>query len=148
MAGITYDVKVYRLELARMYQTGGEGYRWLDKVRLAMHRACERDAPSRTNTLRDAHRSFIRGTNQYAANATVVNDAEHAEWVHFGTDGAVADDFFYLPKGGPGRNTVSPYAGRRFSKKKVAYVAGQNPNPWLDNACSRIARRNGGITIG
>jgi hypothetical protein len=146
---IRYDVTVYRLQLARMYQSGGEGYRWLDKVRLAMHRACERSAPSRTNTLVRAHRSSIRGTNQYAANAVVENNADHAEYVHFGTSGSFApEDWIYLPAGGPGRNTVSPYAGQRFTKKRLRHVAGQEPNPWLDDACSRIARRNGAVTIG
>jgi hypothetical protein len=149
MAAITYNVDVYRLQLARMYQSGGEAYRWLDKVRLAMHRACERNAPDRTGGLRRAHRSNIRGRNQYLAHAEVINDAEHASFVHLGTSGSVApEDWLYLSPGGPGRNTVSPYAGQSFSKKRLRHVAGQAPNPWMDEACSRIARRQGGITIG
>lgn len=137
---ITYSVDVYRLQLARQFQSGGQGYRWLDKVRLAMHRRCVNTAPKRSGALAGAHRSFIRGVNQYVAHAEVVNDAEHSLWVHEGTTGPIfpADgEFLYLPAGGghPRKRLRRP-------------VPGQSPQPWMDNACSAIARRHGGITIG
>jgi hypothetical protein len=145
---VVYDVDVYRLQIARMYQSGGDGYRWLDKVKRAMHRACVANAPSRTGNLAGAHRSYIRGMNQYLARAQIINDSPYAHYVHLGTSGSYADDdWIYLPAGGPGRNTTSPYAGQMFSKKRLRAVAGQNPNPWLDDSCSKIARRYGALTI-
>lgn len=145
---IVYDVDVYRLQIARQFQSGGQAYRWLDKVRLAMHRACVRNAPARSGDLAGSHSSSIRGVNQYLARAQVVNNAEYAHFVHEGTDGVSGDgDWIFIPAGGPGINTTSPYAGRSFSKKRVRSVAGQNANPWIDNSCSAIARRYGAITI-
>lgn len=140
MPGVVYDVDVYRLQLARMYVPGGEAYRWLDRVRLSMHRACVAGAPMRSGELKGAHRSFIRGFNQYRARAQIVNDAEHALWVHEGTTGPIfpkKGKFLYLPAGGG------------HPKKRLRYpVPGQDANPWIDDACSRIARRHGGITYG
>jgi len=144
-----YTVTVYRKNLSAQFQPGGQGYRWLDRVRLRMHRDAVNEAPARSGGLARSHRSSIRGLNQYACRATITNVAEHAEWVHGGTEGASADGgFMVLPPGGPGRNTVSRYAGQSFGKKRVRSVAGQDANPWLDRACTKAAMRYGAVPYG
>lgn len=146
----TYTVDIYRLQIARMYQVGGEGYRWLDRVRLAMHTACVNAAPSRTGTLKRAHRSSIRGTNQYKARAEVENIAQHAEWVHQGTDWI--EGVMRVPRQrGPLRGAALPKRAVFYTNgkgKNATGVEGQTANPWMDEACTRIARRPGTISIG
>lgn len=146
---ITYTVTVLKRNIARDYLPGGQGWRWMDRVRLKMHAACVKDAPSRTGNLAGSHRSFARGFGGNRVDVRVLNTADHAEWVHEGTNGASApEDWLYIPAGGPGRNTVSPYAGNFYSKGRYRYVRGQLSNPWLENACSRVARQNGALEIG
>ena len=54
--------------------------------------ACVAAAPSRSGTLKAGHRSFIRGINQWACQADIVNIAEHSEWVHEGVPGRIYPD--------------------------------------------------------
>lgn len=139
----TYRVTVYRRNLSAQFQPGGQGGRWLDKLRLAMHRKCESNAPVRSGDILKSHRSSIRGVNQYRAEATVSNISDHALYVHEGTAGARSKKLMVLPPGGPGRNTVSPWAGQSFGKKRLHKVRGQRANPWIDEACQSIAFRHG-----
>ena len=139
----TYHVTVYRQNLSAQFQPGGQGGRWLDRLRLAMHRACERKAPVRSGDILRSHRSSIHGVNQWRAEAIVSNISDHALFVHEGTHGSRSTKLMVLPPGGPGRNTVSPYAGQQFGKKRLKKVKGQQANPWIDDACQAIAFRNG-----
>lgn len=130
---------VYRRNIASQFQRTGQGYRWLDRVRLSMHRACENAAPTRSGELRSSHRSRIRGLNQYAAFAEIENTAEHASWVHDGTTGPILPhgDYLWVP-----RARGSIWRVRRES------VAGQRANPWLDRACARVAMSRGAVPVG
>lgn len=139
----TYTLDISRKNLTGQYRAGGQGRVWLDRVRLTMHRKAESMAPSRTGTLVSSHRSSIRGINQWRCIATIMNIAPHAGWVHGGTDGSEGNPLMVLPAGGPGRNTVSPYAGSTFTRRKKRFVNGQEENPWLDDACTIIAMRFG-----
>lgn len=139
--GFSYSTTVYRQRLQSEFQVGGQGYRWLDKVRLQMHLACVAGAPARSGVLKASHRSYISGINQWAARANIVNTAEHAEWVHEGTAGGrsgiiepVNDDFLWVP--------IAPMAWKR---KKMAAVSGQDPNPWMEDACDAIAMGHGAV---
>jgi len=131
-----YRVTVYRANLQRQFQKGGQGGIWLDKLRLAMHRACVREAPSRSGDLKGSHESFLSGARGggYRAEATIWNTAEHAEWVHEGVAGRIFPhgDYLWVPR-------------RRGSTARVkrTSVKGQAANPWMDRACQRVARRNG-----
>lgn len=131
-----YRVTVYRANLARQFQPGGQGGRWLDRLRLAMHRACVAEAPVRSGDIKRSHDSFMRGINQYASRATIWNTSEHAEWVHEGVAGRIFPDgdFLWVPI-------------RRGSAARVkrTSVRGQAANPWMDRACQSIARRNGAV---
>lgn len=146
MPTMTVGVQVYRRNIASQFLRGGQGYRWLDGVKLAMFRECVKTAPNRTGQLAGLHRSNIKGgVNQYRTDVTISNLAEHSMWVHEGTNGmkAKGKKLLILPPGGPGRNTVSPYAGQTFGKIRKKRVNGQDPNPWLDNACAKIAMSRG-----
>lgn len=135
----SYSVTVYRRNLQAQFQVGGQGYRWLDKVRLAMHRGCVREASEirRTGVLAASHNSSIRGINQWACRAEVENTAEHALWVHQGTKGYIYPtdaEALWVP--------VAPYSNRRRWKDRVD---GQTANPWMDRACTAVAIRNGAV---
>lgn len=135
-----YKTTVYRKNLQAQFQRGGQGYRWLDRVRLAMHRAAERSAPVRSSQLRRSHNSYIRGINQWACVAQIENTAPHALFVHDGTTTPIT------PTDGPYmRVPVARGATRRFNAKAVR---GQAANPWLANACTKVAMRNGAVPIG
>lgn len=138
MPTIYTGTTVYRRNIASQFQRGGQGYRWLDRVRLSMHRACVSAAPARSGELKGAHRSRIRGLNQYAAFAEVWNVAEHASWVHDGTNGPIYPhgDYLWVP-----RARGSVWRVKRDS------VAGQRAQPWMDSACSRIAMSRGAVKI-
>lgn len=135
-----YRVTVYRRNLSAQFQRGGQGFRWLDRVRLAMHRGCEREAATtvgvRSGELVRSHDSFIRGVNQYRADATIWNSADHAQFVHEGVPGRIFPhgDFLWVPirRGGA-------------SRTKRTSVKGQLANPWMDRACQRVAYRHGAI---
>lgn len=138
----SYNVTVYRRNLQAQFQTGGQGYRWLDKVRLAMHRACVREASEfrRSGDIMSSHSSSIRGINQWACHAEVANDSDHAWFVHAGTKGYIYPkdaDALWVP--------VAPFSNRRRWKDRVD---GQASNPWIDRACTGIALRNGAVPYG
>lgn len=137
---VTYRVEVLHRNVARQFLRGGQGYRFMDKLRLAMHRACVKDAPSRTGTLKGAHRSHARGRNGYRTDVTIENIAGHALWVHDGTTGPIfpkTANFLLVP--------VAKGAKRRHRRGSVE---GQSDNPWLDDACARVARTRGAIDVG
>ncbi len=137
----SYRTTVYRRNLQAQFQSGGQGYRWLDKVRLQMHRAAVAGSPVRSGEIKASHRSFISGINQWACRAEIANDADHADYVHEGTLSRPP-----RPVDGPYmRVPIAPGATRRFNARAVR---GQAPNPWLDRACASVARRHGGIPVG
>jgi hypothetical protein len=146
----TYRVQVYEANIQRMFLPMGSGYRWMDKVRLQMHRAAVSSAPSRSGALAAAHRSSILpGSNQYQVRMEITNVSDHAEFVHEGTNRRPPGKLYAFGPGGPGRNTVSPHAGQHFGKfYGTRGLAGQRPNQWLDKACTRIAVQHGGIVFG
>jgi hypothetical protein len=147
---MTYRVHVLRRSLSAQFQVNGQAERWLDRLGRRMFTASRNAAPSRTNTLRNAHRlAKPRGINQFACDIRIENLADHAAFVHGGTSTIYPEDnWLFLPPGGPGRNTTSPYAGQSFPGKRLRSVAGQAPNPWLDDACTRIAKSVGAIEYG
>lgn len=139
----SYRVTVYRNNLSAQFQPGGQGGRWLDRLRGAMHRACVREAPGNPRPsrrpgphLKDLHESFIRGKNQYAAEAVIWNRAEHAEWVHEGVPGRIFPD---------GDTLWVPMRKTSAARTKRTSVRGQAANPWMDRACQGVARRNGAV---
>jgi len=149
---VSYEVTVYRRNISRI-MLAGEGNRWIYRVSTEQVSLAKAKAPSRSGRrgLAGKHRlNRLPGTNQYMVRYRIANVADYAGYVHGGTSGSYAPEgkFMYLPPGGPGRNTVSRYAGRKFRKKKLRFVAGQDANPWLDDACSTIARRYGAVVVG
>lgn len=146
---LAYRVEVYRSGIQRQFLPRGQGYRWMDAVKRQMVARCIATAPSRTGRLAQSHTSRIApGSNQYKVSVVIGNNAEHAEWVHGGTPTHTSDTIMVLKPGGPGRNTVSEYAGQHFSKRRRHTVRGQKPNPWLEHACTEVAVLHGGRVVG
>lgn len=139
MAAI-YSVQVYKRNLAREFQSGGQGYRWFERVGQAMFIASVAAAPARSGDLKSSHRlDKPRGINQFSAFLAVYNVAPHADWVHSGTTGPIEPTnkaWLYLPAGGG------------FPRKRLKSVSGQAANPWMDRACTRVAMSNGAVPIG
>lgn len=136
----TYRVEVLHRNVASQFLRGGQGYRFMDRLRLAMHRACVNDAPSRTGGLKAAHRSFARGRNGYRTDVRIENLAEHSSWVHNGTTGPIfptTANFLLVP--------IAKGATRRHRR---ASVQGQEAQPWMSDACARVARTRGAIDVG
>lgn len=138
---VIVSTQVYRNQIAAIFQQGGEGYRWLDLVKLAMFTASVANAPVRSTVLQNSHESEIRGLNQYSCIATIYNTAEHAEWVHGGT----LDKAPIFPNDGP---FMYIPAGNGYGRKKLRSVAGQKANPWIDEACTAIAMGYGAFPVG
>lgn len=138
----TYSVTVYRSKVAAEFLPGGQGYRWMDKVRLAMHSGAVAKAPARSGTLKASHRSFARGFGGNRVDVRIVNTAEHAEWVHEGTKMVepiepVESEFLWVP-----------IREGSLARTKRPYVRGQHANPWLDEACTAVALSQGAVVYG
>lgn len=135
-----YNVTVFYRNIAGLYRRGGPGGGWIYRVSQDMIRASRAEAPRRSGDLRDAH-YVTRGRvgNQYMQSYNIGNSAEHAEWVHRGTARWIYPDgdFLLVP--------VAPGASRRMKKPRVR---GQDANPWLDRACTRVAIRYGAVPTG
>lgn len=139
-----YRVQVYRSNIARVMKVG-DGNRWIYRVSIEMMRAARAEAPSRTSALKRAHRVTRGiGTNQYMARYHIVNDAEHAEWVHEGTSTIYSPKKMRVPRRpNPLRGAALPNAMTRPRSE----VRGQAANPWLDRACTRVSLRYGAVAI-
>lgn len=144
---VSYRVQVYRRNISAIMKAG-QGNRWIYRVSVEMMSAAKADAPSRTNTLRRSHRiSRMPGTNQYMARYSIENTADHADWVHDGT--SYISGVMRVPK------TPGPARGADLPRSQIFWtdglngrpmgVRGQNANPWLERACSRVAMRYGAI---
>lgn len=129
--------QVLRKNLMAEYQVGGQGYRWMDRVRFAMHKEAEVLAAgfTRSGEILRSHRSEVKGLNQWACGAIVYNTAEHALWKHNGTVGPIYPDgrFLFIP------------AGYGHGAKRLRSVRGQAGQPWLDDACSMVAMGYGAV---
>lgn len=142
MGAVAYRVTVYNSQIKRLFARGGDADDWIYRVSSQQIALARATAPSRTGTLRAAHR--IRrgsrvGSNQYQSRYIIENIAEHAEWVHDGTRPTITPDdkdFLSVPK------RESP-----FRYKLKPSVSGQADQPWLDDACAEIAMRYGAIIV-
>lgn len=147
---VSYRVTVHRTNLAAMFRGRGEANTWIYSLSSRMISAARTGAPNRTGSLAAAHR-IARGSrwgNAYQSRYTIENVSPHAEYVHEGTNGATSESgFMILGAGGPGRNTVSPYAGQSFPRIKKMTVRGQAPNPWLEEACVKVGMRAGAMIV-
>lgn len=143
MATVGYRVQVHHVELRGQFRYHGEP--WQDRMTRAMFRAAVGEAPRRSGQLRASHRITKVWGNQYSIVRNIEASAPHAGWVHDGTDGHVSDTFMYLPPGGPGSKTRSPYGRTHFRGRRVKEVAGQDGNNWLERACGAVAMRYGAV---
>lgn len=133
-----------------LFLPSGTAGRWIHRVSDNMEALVTATTPTRSGWLekqnyvkRVAATSSFFG-NQYVASYEVGNNARYADYVHSGTR-PHGGGWMRLPAGGPGVNTVSRYRGQRFSKKVLRFVDGQTPNPWLNDACARVAMSYGAI---
>lgn len=132
-----YRVRIYYGEISRLYQRGGPGDGWIYRVSVAMINESRLEAPTRSGDLKRSHYVERSRANQYAATYNIGNTAEHAEWVHQGTARWIyptSGTFLSVP--------VAPGSRQRSKKPRVR---GQDPNPWLDRACTRVAMRYGAV---
>src|SRR6185312_13148314 len=152
---VGYRVTVYRRNIATMFTPNGEAGRWIYRVSSEMISAARAEAPVRSGHLKEAHRIYrdqVREGffgNQYVTAYRIVNDAEHAEWVHEGTPsgnpGSKITAVMRVPKK-PGllRGAQLPKAAVFYTDGKFGRptgVQGQHANPWLDRACTRVSAR-------
>lgn len=146
---VTHRVEVDRKAIASLFGQYGAGGRWIRALAFDMKVLAAGMSPQRSTELARSHKvTFERGANQFRATAVVWNTAEHAEYVHEGRPSirVSGKKRMILPPGGPSViNSTSKHAGKRFPKKALKKVAAQAPNPWLDNACSVIARAQGAV---
>lgn len=148
---VTYHVEVYYKNIAAMFQVGGEASEWIYKITVQQMELAKRTAPSRTGNLVRSHRintvSVRDGFfgNQYVRSYEIENFSDHAAPVHDGRRAQEGDRF--LPRGGPGRNSISKYVGQPFPRGTLAKggVAAQQAHPWLRDACAKIAEANGAM---
>lgn len=146
---VTSRVTVYRKNISAIMKVG-QGSRWIYRVSTEMVATARAEAPSRSGSLRRAHRiNRLPGTNQYMARYSIQNTAEHADWVHGGT--GYIDGVMRVPKvPGPARGAVLPKSQVFWTdglNGRPSGVRGQSANPWLDRACSRVAMRYGAVPI-
>lgn len=140
---VGYSYRIYYNEIRGLFRTNGEGGRWLYRVSVAMINEARREAPSRSGQLKRAHRLTRGRANQYAATFHIVNESDHADFVHGGTAGNGAG---YIYPTSSSRLTLPPGGG--FPAIAARRVHGQKANPWLDRACTRVAMRYGGVPVG
>lgn len=142
--GIGYSYRVYYKDIRGLYKRDGPGGGWIYRVSRDMMREAKADVPKRTRALMNAHSvTRERGVNQYAATYKVSNSSEYAEYVHEGT--ARNGKGWIRPRGGKG---LALPAGGGYGRLVLKKVRGQEANPWLDNACTRVAIRYGGVPVG
>lgn len=138
---VGYSYQVYYRNIRGLYRRGGPGGGWIYRVSTQMMAEAKREAPARSGSLRRAHSiSRGRGVNQYAATYHVVNSSDHAAYVHFGTH-------FRPPRPRIKKAMVLP-PGNGYGRLVAKKVKGQDRNPWLDRACTRVAIRYGGVPVG
>ena len=135
---ITARHEIYRRNINAQFLPGGQAAGWMDRMGRQMMLACMREAPGRSGELRRAHRwgrNKNPGGSRYTF--TVENVAEYAAWVHDGT--------ITRPPKAVGKKKMRIPASAGHPAVYGAEFRGQRANPWLDQACSRIARRNGAV---
>lgn len=138
----SYSVTVYRRNLQAEFQVGGQGYTWMDKVRLEMHTRAKAAAAgfTRSGDILNSHRSYQRGINQWACRFEIINESDHAKYKHQGTYGPIVptdSPFLWVP--------ARPMGTWRIAR---ASVNGQIGQPWLDNACTSVALGYGAVPYG
>lgn len=142
---VTYRVEVLHRNVNRIFLRGGDGYRFMDRLRAAMHRRCEIEARSTMGnkapptdpewsrrpgpSIAQSHRSYARGRGGYRTDVRVENIAPHAPFVHGGTQGPIR------PRGAA---LSTPYGAKKS-------VRGQAANPWLERACVAVSRTRGAV---
>ena len=146
MAGVVLrDVQVHRRNIAAQFRSSGQGGRWLKALSYDMKGLAAAEAPKRSFKLAQSHYvSFRRGSNAYSAVTDVENRARHAEWVHEGTPAGAKTKTPYYIHGSPW--LYLPAWGEH-GRKRLKAVSGQAANPWLERACSQIARSVGAIEV-
>lgn len=131
-------VNVYNGAIESEFTAGGEVSRENNKIRKAIIRRATAEAPSRTGTLKAAHRdngALLEG--RLRLRGSVENTAEHALWVHDGTTGPIRARGRYLVV--PARRGLPP---RRHGGTVLIYpgsVHGQTAQPWLERAGEAVA---------
>lgn len=138
---VSYRVEVYYKRLNRAtVGRGGPGGGWIYRVSRQMIIEARAESPVRDGTIKASHR--IRREqygNQWVQRYNISNVADHAEYVHGGTQGPI--------RPASGKAMVLPPGGG-YPRMVVKSVRGQSANPWLDRACSRVAMRYGAVPTG
>ena len=133
---VGYRVEVYYRELNRAtVGRGGPGGGWFRRLSTSMMDAAKAEAPVRSAELKRSHRlRRQRGSNQWVQRFSVVNVADHAEYVHEGTTGPIRPT--------RGRKLVCDHpeqraSGRRHLDRRLlaqAHVAAERPGAHADQA--------------
>lgn len=137
----TTKLRVYDLNLARMFKPGGETFNWFDRnVRRPMITKARRDTPVRRHgALLRGMRSRTFGTNQYAVRIYMWNDVHYAAIVHEGHRGGYVQGRPWL---WVGVQSDWPERGSR-GKARLEWVSAQFGNPWMERAKDWALHRKG-----
>lgn len=144
---VTYSVQVLQRNINRLYLPRGEGYRWHDRVVRQMFVACVAAAPMRSGELKGKHRITGKMSNGAYVRAEITNFADHAENVHEGYPRGATTSIPGAIRAKSKKGMSVPRRGRS-GRFRTQAVAGQAKNPWLEDACTRVAVIHGGVVIG
>lgn len=152
---VAYKVTVYRRDIDSLFLPTGDAGAWIYKVSVQMINAAKANTPVRSTHLRESHRinRAMVGAgfgNQHVTAYRIENVADYAGYVHGGTPDQ-PDARVYLPPSRIGtRNTHSRHAGKVFARKTYTKtgIKGTIANPWLNDACTRVAMEHGAVPVG
>lgn len=128
-------VKVYDLEIEKMFRRNGEVGRYQRDLRRDMKTEAIRQSPKRSGDIARSHSdggSLMSG--RLRSRGYIRNSSGHASFVHEGTSGPIRPKtarFLRLP---PGAGHPAIYARS---------VAGQAANPWIARAARTVLLRRG-----
>lgn len=137
MARGRVNVQVYENAIHRMFTAGGEINSEARQITIETATAAAFLAPWRSGELRAGHRREVIVNKRFGVRASIYNIAEHALWVHDGTDGPIVAklNLFMVIRPGPGSRYPHPIYRE--------HVSGQRANPWMLDAANKVLLQYG-----
>lgn len=131
-------VRINQAAVIGITSPGGEGYRWFKRhVEVPAGTLAQVNTPVRKGTLRAGNFTEM-GANQSGLWVTLGNTADHATYVHEGTDGPIfpRGEFLLL-----GRQSLTGPGYPRFMYARS--VSGQRSQPWLAESMAEALQSAG-----
>lgn len=137
MARGRVKVQVYENAIHRMFTVGGEINSEARQITIETATASAFLAPKRSGELSAGHRREVIVNKRFGVRASIYNIAEHALWVHDGTQGPIVAklNLFMVIRPGPGSRYPHPIYAES--------VSGQSANPWMREAVNKVLLQYG-----